>query len=213
MKTFIDHFEETTIIGVLRNIDKSEIMPLLSASYDAGIRVMEITLNTNEGTKLISEAANVFGGKLSIGAGTVLNIADAEKAISAGATFVVGPNCDDKIAELCKIKNIAYIPGALTPTEIAHAWEASRHGIVKVFPANVFGPGYIKSLIHGPYNGMKLLVTGGVLLEDIREYMVAGASGVAIGAGTVYKKEWIEAKNWGAITGLLKQYITAIKYS
>ncbi len=134
----------------------------------------------------------------------------AENAVAAGATFLVGPHCDKDIARFCRDRSIPYIPGALTPTEIYNAWLESGV-MVKVFPASVFGPSYIKSLIQGPFNGIKLLVTGGININNVKDYIQNGACGIAIGGGTVYKKELIASGNWDELQSLLTEYVTAVK--
>ncbi len=205
MSKFSHYFQAMPIIGVLRGVNEAQLKPVLKASYDAGIRVMEITINTPGSLKLISQAATAYGDTMAIGAGTVLGRRDAEAAVHAGAKFIVAPNCDDDVAAYCQSNNVPYIPGALTPTEIYHAWEKSGE-IVKVFPASVFGSNFIASLTRGPYDAVKMLVTGGVDISNLREYLAAGACGVAVGSGTVYRPEWIAAQNWDAITNMLKQY-------
>ncbi len=209
-RMFNDFFEELPLIGVLRGIDMNHLKPVAQATLDAGVRILEITLNTPDAPKLIEAAAAEFGNKMAIGAGTVLNKQNAELAVQAGAKYLVSPQCDPAIAAYCRDNDIPYIPGALTPTEIYNAWQQS-HVAVKVFPASIFGPSYIDTLVNGPFDGLKLLVTGGVDINNAEEYLENGAFGISIGAGTAYKKEWIASKNWEAITNLLSQYVAIVK--
>lgn len=210
MSRFSEHFSEVPVIGVLRGIEESKLNSAMQSAYDAGMRILEITLNTTGGLELMRQAIGGFGDKMTIGLGTVLNLKEAITAIQSGAEFIVSPNCNDEIAAYCLARDISYIPGALTPSEINHAWQVSRE-VVKVFPASVFGPSYIKSLKRGPFNDVKMLVTGGVNIDNLEEYLAAGACGVAIGSGTVYKSEWVKANNWTEITQLLSRYVEVLK--
>lgn len=200
--------QEVPLLGILRGITKEQLLPVCEASYRAGLRTIEITLNTDNALSLIEIAKTQFGHTLTIGAGTVLTKDMASDAIQAGASFLVAPQCNPEVANYCQSKQIPYIPGALTPTEVYTAWEASKC-MVKLFPASVFRASYIKTLKE-PYNDIQIMAVGGVTKENIQEYFSCGASAVAFGA-SVYKKELLQKGAWDEIETAVKALVDATR--
>ena len=197
-------FSKLPILSILRGVEKQHLERTVQTTIDAGIPALEITLNTNNALELITLASSRFSGRISIGAGTVLRLADAKEAIKAGAEFIVSPNFNPEIAKFAKDKGLAFFPGALTPSEVYTAWEAGAT-MVKIFPAQVFGPKYLKEL-KGPFEKIKLMAVSGVKPENIKEYFDNGADAVAIGA-SVYKQEWIERGEFDKIKELIRKYV------
>jgi 2-dehydro-3-deoxyphosphogluconate aldolase/(4S)-4-hydroxy-2-oxoglutarate aldolase len=143
-----------------------------------------------------------------VGAGTVISKSDLDEALAAGASFIVMPICDREIVEICAKKGVPVFPGALTPREVLEAWQLGA-AMVKVFPSDVFGPGYIKAL-KGPFDKLKLMAVGGVRLDNVGEYFSCGADAVAFGA-SVFKKEWLKAKDFESIGQLVEKYVVAVR--
>jgi 2-dehydro-3-deoxyphosphogluconate aldolase / (4S)-4-hydroxy-2-oxoglutarate aldolase len=177
---------EHRIVAILRGCELAHVLPIAEALYAGGIRLLEITLNSPGAFEAIETASARLGGRMVIGAGTVLDAAEATSAIAAGARFVLSPSLDLPTIRRTIDLGAVSIPGAFTATEILTAW---RHGagIVKVFPASV-GPAYFRDL-RGPLPQIPLMPTGGVNLENIREFDKAGAVAFGIGSALVTPAE------------------------
>lgn len=165
------------VIPVARGLDGLSAPILVDALQAGGIHSIEITVEGQGGFEAI---AAVAGGETTVGAGTIVTVSQASRAVDAGAGFLVSPHLDMALLDWARAREVPLIPGALTPTEIAMAW---RHQppAVKVFPAHLGGPGYVNSLL-GPYPDLALIPTGGVDGDNASEYLAAGA--VAIGVGS-----------------------------
>lgn len=171
--------ERTGVIAIVRGVSAEFLPPLLEAFVQGGIRLAEITLNSPDALNQIAGARRRFEGRLHIGAGTVLNPSQATAALDAGAEFMVTPNIDREVIELCQKRKVLVTPGALTPTEIEYALRCgSRY--VKVFPASAFGPRYLKEIL-APLNSAKLIAVGGINAENAAQYIQNGAVGVGVG--------------------------------
>ncbi len=199
-------FKAKPILGILRGADKSNIAPLVETVISAGLGTLEITMNTPNAPELIKIAKKVSGERLTLGAGTVLNLKDLKLALASKASFIVMPVLVQEVAAYCVKRKIPVFPGALTPQEIYQAWDAGAT-MVKVFPAKFFGPEYFKE-IKGPFDQIKLLACGGVTPENLKDYFNSGASAVTFGA-SVFRKEWLAAKDYKSIGQAVKCFITA----
>src|SRR5690625_5071027 len=167
-------------VAVLRLPDASLFEPVCEALYEGGIRILEITLTTPSAVELIARADRMLPEDMLIGTGTVLNGEDVSRTIDAGASFVVSPIVKKEIIETAINNETAVMCGALTPTEIQKAWELGTD-VVKVFPADLFGPNYRKS-VRAALPHLRLMPTGGVSLTNGGEWLDAGA--FAVGAGS-----------------------------
>lgn len=203
----IDKFKKLPVMGILRGISPSDLEPLLETVIEAGLETIEIALNTDNAITLIRKAVKVSSGKLTVGAGTVLNEEDLKRAIDAGATFIVTPVLIHEVAVHCAENKIPLFPGALSPAEIYRAWQAGAT-MIKVFPASVFGPSYFKA-IKGPFNNIELMAVGGVTTENIQQYFLNGAQAVAFGA-SIFKKEWITKKDFSSVKKCVSKFINTV---
>jgi 2-dehydro-3-deoxyphosphogluconate aldolase/(4S)-4-hydroxy-2-oxoglutarate aldolase len=202
----IEKFKRLPILGILRGIDLESVEPLVEASVSAGLKTIEITMNTRGAATLIAKAVASAGKRLTIGAGTVLSVKSLEIAMDAGATFIVTPVLVEDVMKYCVKNKIPVFPGALSVQEIYNAWNAGAT-MVKVFPAGSFGPNYFKE-IKGPFNNIELLACGGVTPENMKEYFASGASAISFGEN-VFKKEWLNSKNFKSIEEAVRRYIVA----
>ena len=164
-------------------------------------------MNTTDAPELIRRAKKKARGKLVLGAGTVLNMKDLKGALDAGATFIVMPVLVKEVTAYCLKYKIPVFPGALTPQEIYQAWQEGAT-MVKVFPAKVFGPEYIRE-IKGPFNDIKLMAVSGVNPQNMREYFACGASAVAFG-GSVFSRQRLQNGDYSGITSDIKAYLQAL---
>ncbi|WP_238883467.1 bifunctional 4-hydroxy-2-oxoglutarate aldolase/2-dehydro-3-deoxy-phosphogluconate aldolase [Clostridium sp. YIM B02551] len=166
------------LVAVVRGENLEEGKNIITASKDAGITSIEITYTNKDASELIKHFIN--DEDLCVGAGTVTNIKIAKEAIESGATFIVGPNFDEEIAEYCNNKKVLYIPGCITPSEIIKA-QKYKCSMVKIFPGDLVGPKFIKA-IKTPIPNIKYMVTGGVNLENMEEWIKAGTDALGIGS-------------------------------
>lgn len=170
---------ETGVISIIRGIVGESAERAIDALVSGGVRCLEITMNTRGALDLI-RAARGRHPDIAVGAGTVLSVADARKAIAAGADFVLAPTLSAPVIRYCNRRDALPVPGVFTPTELLDASLAGAL-LIKVFPAGSVGPGYIKDLL-GPLDGMKLLPVGGITLENTADFMKAGAFAVGVGS-------------------------------
>lgn len=197
------------LVAISRGVKPELMVKTAKALYDGGVRSLEITFNQASDTCIqdtetsIKQVKQALGDKMCIGAGTVMTIEQAEAAYQAGADFALAPDTNiDVIKKIVKL-GMAAVPGALTPTEIAAAYQAGA-SIVKLFPAGNMGLNYIKA-IRGPINHVPLMAVGGVNVENIREFLDNGFTSVGIGSNIV-KNSLIEAGKFDEITALAKAY-------
>ena len=200
-------FQKQPIMGIVRGVSLGQIEPLVEAVIQSGLRTLEITMNTTDAPELIRRAKKKARGKLVLGAGTVLNMKDLKGALDAGATFIVMPVLVKEVTAYCLKYKIPVFPGALTPQEIYQAWQEGAT-MVKVFPAKVFGPEYIRE-IKGPFNDIKLMAVSGVNPQNMREYFACGASAVAFG-GSVFSRQRLQNGDYSGITSDIKAYLQAL---
>ena len=201
-------FQEEPVLGIIRGVTGESFPGVLSAVISAGLRFVEVTLNTPNAPSLIEKASNSFSRSLCIGAGTVLSLADAQKAATAGAQFIVAPTLNEDVAEFCKQQNLAYFPGALTPTEIEKAWNAGAT-MVKVFPASQVGSEYFR-VIKGPFEKVRLMAVGGIGPKNISEYLSAGADAVALG-GSILSPSRMRNKEFSLIQKEIEVFLLAVR--
>ncbi|MFC1548949.1 bifunctional 4-hydroxy-2-oxoglutarate aldolase/2-dehydro-3-deoxy-phosphogluconate aldolase [Candidatus Omnitrophota bacterium] len=204
----IERFDELPLMGIVRGVGTAETGPLIETVIKAGLKTIEITMNTPGAADIISIAGDLSKGRIDIGAGTVLSTKDLDAAIEAGASFVVMPSFIKDVVSSCIDKKIPVFPGAFTPKEVFEAWEAGAY-MVKIFPSGMLGPQYIKQL-KGPFDKVKLMAVGGVRPDNIADYFSCGVDAVAFG-GRVFRKEWIAKGDFGSIGDLVAQYVKEVK--
>ena len=178
----LDAIVRNRVVAIVRTDDSSSLVGVARALYDGGISLIEITMTVPGAIDVIRRVEEALRGEdVYLGAGTVLTPELAEAAIDAGAQFIVSPSLNVDTVSYCNQSETIVLPGAFTPTEVEAAWKAGAD-IVKVFPANVAGPGYLKDLL-GPLPDVRLLATGNVNFESAAEYLANGA--VAVGVGGI----------------------------
>jgi 2-dehydro-3-deoxyphosphogluconate aldolase / (4S)-4-hydroxy-2-oxoglutarate aldolase len=179
MSVYLD-LKRNGIVAVLRHARIQTIVSIVQTLKEAGVTVLEVTMETPMALRIIEKLCTEFADHMTIGAGTVLDTETARAAILAGAKFVVSPTVNIETIRTVKRYGVLCVPGAMTPSEILTAYECGAD-IVKVFPANVLGPAYIIKAIAGPFPHIPLLATGGINLDNVEDYIKAGA--VAVGLG------------------------------
>jgi 2-dehydro-3-deoxyphosphogluconate aldolase/(4S)-4-hydroxy-2-oxoglutarate aldolase len=208
MLTVQQQIERSKIVAILRNVPLDRLPRVMEALYEGGIRVAEITLNSDGALDGIRVMRNMYEGKMSIGAGTVITALDVERAIDAGAEFLISPHTDERVIEAALSRSSVPIPGALTPTEVVRAVTAGAP-YVKLFPCTTFGPSYVKELL-APLNHVKFMAVGGITAKLAAAYIQAGAIAVGAGSGLVSHAD-VMAHNYAAITSNARELVRHIE--
>jgi 2-dehydro-3-deoxyphosphogluconate aldolase/(4S)-4-hydroxy-2-oxoglutarate aldolase len=179
----LDRIRSTGLIPVIRARSADEANRAVDAIQAGGVGVLEITMTVPGAVDLIREVAARATDAV-VGAGTVLDPQTAIRCIDAGAQFILSPALNPATIATCRERDVAIIPGALTPTEVVAAWTAGAD-LVKVFPAgSVGGPDYLKAL-KAPLPEIDLVPTGGVNLETAGDFIRAGAAALGVGSALV----------------------------
>ncbi|TWI80888.1 beta/alpha barrel domain-containing protein [Chitinophaga japonensis] len=205
--TIIAAFERSRMIPVFYNDDEATCLQVLQTCYDAGIRVFEFT---NRGEHARRNFAAMRDKKLVdmpdlyLGIGTIKNAADAEVYTGMGADFIVSPIMEEGTAAYCRSANILWIPGCMSPSEIAVA-EKLEAPLVKLFPGNVLGPGFVKA-VKPLFPQIRFMPTGGVepTQESMQSWFDAGVVCVGMGSNLL-SKQLIESQDWAALQTKIKQ--------
>ncbi|MEJ5258494.1 MAG: bifunctional 4-hydroxy-2-oxoglutarate aldolase/2-dehydro-3-deoxy-phosphogluconate aldolase [Fervidobacterium sp.] len=178
-KAMVKEIEKYRLVTIIRTKDVSDALSKANLLCNSGVKFVEVTFTVPNAHEIIRTLRKEFPD-VYVGAGTVINVDMLEKAIDAGACFIVGPNFDERISEICQAKDILYVPGIMTPTEIVKAM-SHGHELLKVFPGEVLGPEFVKAM-KGPFPDAKFIVTGGVSLENLDEWFKVGATAVGMGS-------------------------------
>lgn len=167
------------LVAVIRSKTAEEAMVTAQSAVNGGVKFVEVTSSVPGALDVIRTLASE--GRVHIGAGTVLSKTQAEAAINAGAEFVVSPSSELDLIPICHAANVAYYAGAMTPTEILTAARAGAD-LVKIFPADCLGgPNFIRQMA-GPFPEIPFMVSGGVSLTNVKEYVHAGVNGICLGS-------------------------------
>lgn len=205
----LSRISRTGIVPVVRASTGAEAIALVQAIRAGGVDVIELTMTVPGAIDVIRELVRSCGDEVVVGAGTVLDPETARACILAGARFVVSPIVDLPTIACCRTYDVPVMPGALTPTEVVRAWQAGA-SMVKVFPCGaVGGASYVKAL-KAPFPQIPLCPTGGVSLENVGEFIQAGAAAVGAGADLADLKK-IRAGAAGEVTERARRYARAIE--
>lgn len=199
---------EHKIVAILRGIEDRHADAAGQALIDGGIRMMEITMNTEGAAVMIDRWRSRFDGQAAVGAGTVLDVDMAKIAVDAGAQFLISPNLDEAVITYGRERGISVWPGVMTPTEIVKAWKAGADA-VKLFPMGTLGTKYL-SEIRAPLDHIPMMATGGVDLHNIAEYFGAGACAVGMG-GKLVNLDWVRAGKFDLVTERARQFVNAVR--
>jgi 2-dehydro-3-deoxyphosphogluconate aldolase/(4S)-4-hydroxy-2-oxoglutarate aldolase len=204
MSDVLNEVNAGKMVAIIRAPSSELLVDVAKAIYEGGIRVIEVTMTVPNALEIIAEVHRQIGDKIILGAGSVIDSETARAAMLAGAEFIVSPVVRHDVIQCCKRYGKAVMPGAFTPTEILTAWEAGAD-VVKVFPANIGGPGYLKA-VKAPLPQVQLMPTGGVNLETLESFMDAGACAVGLGSSLV-TKELMAAGDVDGIRNLSVRYV------
>lgn len=180
MSTLDDALSQCPLIAILRGITPPEALEIGQTLFDAGIRIIEVPLNSPEPLKSIEQLASQFGGNALIGAGTVMTPDDVIEVRDAGGELIVMPHSDAEIIDEAKAEGLICLPGVATPTEGFSALTNGADGL-KMFPGEAMPPKIVKAWRAVFPEAIKLMPVGGVSADNISDYLAAGASGFGIG--------------------------------
>jgi 2-dehydro-3-deoxyphosphogluconate aldolase/(4S)-4-hydroxy-2-oxoglutarate aldolase len=200
--TLIETIEKYKLMVAVRTDTPEKAYQAARACIKGGIHLVEITFSVPEAEEVIRKLCHET--KALIGAGTVLSITDLKKALKAGASYIVSPHLDERIIKYTKKEDAVSIPGACTPTEIYRAYRAGGD-IIKLFPFVEMGGLNFLNAIRGPMPFVRFMLSGGVNLSNISEYLSVRASCILIGS-SILKKEFVTAEDWDSITELSKRF-------
>jgi len=196
-------------VGAVVRAPSGEVLAdVAEALLSGGVEAIEITFTVPRAPQVLEQVADRLGDKIVLGAGTVLDPETARTAFLSGAQFIVAPTVSLPTIELCLRYGKPVMPGAMTPTEVLTAWQAGAD-IVKVFPSEITGPGYLKSL-HGPLPQVRLMPPGGVTLQTAADFLKAGACALGIG-GSLVEPKAIAARDMTRISSLASQFIQIVR--
>ena len=199
---------DTGIVAVIRADNGEQLVDVTEALVAGGVTAIEVTFTVPKAHKVLEFVADRFGDQIQLGAGTVLDAETARIAILAGAEFIVAPIVDLPTIEISHRYDKAMMPGALTPTEVVRAWQAGAD-VVKIFPSDLTGPSYLKSL-KGPLPQIRMMPTGGVNLDTAETFLKAGACALGVG-GSLVEKSALASGNMDRIRDLASQYVEIVR--
>ena len=206
--TTMEMIKEIGVVPVVKIDDINDTKPLVEALIKGNLPVAEITFRTACAEEAIRITASEYPQML-VGAGTVITSAQAIRAIDAGAKFIVGPGYSASVAKVCQTRDIPYLPGCVTPTEIITALDAGID-IVKFVPASVYGGLKAIKALSAPFTTVKFIPTGGVSADNLAEFL-ANPKIVACGGSWMVSDALVKAKNWDEITRLSNEAVEIAK--
>ena len=203
----LDIIRNTGVVAIMRTRSSEQLLRAADAIREGGVCAIEVTMTTPGALSVIEQAASRYDQDVLFGAGTVLDAESARAAILAGAQFIVAPTLNQGLITLCRRYSIPVMPGAYTPTEALTAWECGAD-MVKIFPAGVGGPGFIKAL-KAPLPQIDLVPVGGVTLDNTAEFIRAGAAAVGVGSALINQK-LLESKDFATLTDRARRLVEEV---
>lgn len=182
----INTVKEEQIIAIVRGVEEKKALKIARALYEGGIKLIEVTFNTQGAEKMIRAIKREMGEKIYVGAGTVLDAETARQAITAGAEYILSPSLNKDMVDTCNIYGKVAVPGIATPSEALKAMQVGAD-LIKFFPAAASGADYMRS-IRGPLDQVEIIAVGGINLNNASVFLENGAVALGIGSSLVDKK-------------------------
>jgi 2-dehydro-3-deoxyphosphogluconate aldolase/(4S)-4-hydroxy-2-oxoglutarate aldolase len=196
------------VVAVVRAESPDQLVGVAEALAAGGVTAIEITFTVPDALAVLKAVRTQLGDRIILGAGTVLDPETARAALLAGAEYIVAPTTNVEVIRLCRRYDKVVMPGALTPTEVLTAWEAGAD-VVKIFPADIGGPAYLKAL-RGPLPQVRLMPTGGVDLDTAEQFLRAGACCLGVGSQLVEPRA-LKAGQFDRIQELATRYAGIVR--
>jgi 2-dehydro-3-deoxyphosphogluconate aldolase/(4S)-4-hydroxy-2-oxoglutarate aldolase len=207
-ETTLKRILDCGIVAVVRAESGELLANVVKALAEGGVTAAEITFTVPDAVEVIRRVRKEVGDSVVLGAGTVLDPETARSALLAGAEYIVSPAVNVEVIRMCRRYDTPVMPGAFTPTEVITAWEAGAD-VVKIFPAEVGGPGYLKAL-RGPLPQVRMMPTGGVDLNTAEAFLKAGACCLGVGSSLVEPKA-IAAGDFARLRDLASRYAAIVR--
>lgn len=207
MNSVAETIQNMGVVPVVVLHDAKDAAPLAKALCDGGLPCAEVTFRTDAAQESIAVMTREYP-EMFVGAGTVLTVDQVDRAVSAGAKFIVSPGFDPEIVDYCLGQNIPVFPGCITPSEVAQAVKRGLK-IVKFFPTEQFGGMATIKAIAAPYVGLKFMPTGGVNAKNLENYLACDEI-IACGGSWMVKGDLIKAGKFDEITSLTKEAVELV---
>lgn len=207
MENIMVQIEKTGVIPVVVINDVEDAEPLAQALCEGGLPCAEVTFRTAAAEESIRKMTDIYPNML-IGAGTVLTTEQVDRAVVAGAKFIVSPGFDSEVVDYCILKQIPVFPGCITPSEVAQAVKRGLK-VVKFFPAAQFGGVSTIQALAAPYVGLKFMPTGGVNAKNLADYLQC-KSIIACGGSWMVKSDLIKAGEFEKIKDMTKEAVSLV---
>lgn len=206
--TMMEKVSSMGVVPVVVLENAEDAVPLAKALIDGGLPCAEVTFRTAAAEESIRRIAEAYP-EMFVGAGTVLSIEQVDKAMNAGAQFIVTPGFDPEVVDYCLSKDIPVFPGCVSPSEISQAVKRGLK-VIKFFPAGSFGGVNTIKALAGPFVGLKVMPTGGVNAKNLEEYLTCSAV-VACGGSWMVKGDLIKAGDFDKIEALTREAVELVK--
>ncbi len=204
MKPVLEIVAKHKLVAIVRLDDLSTAKYITDALIEGGIRAIEFTLTNPDAYVTIADIRQLVEDSAAIGAGSVVTAEQVKRVAAAGAQFVVSPVCKRGVIDACHALDLPTMPGAFTPSEIQQAWEWGASA-VKVFPANHLGPRYFKDVL-APLPHLRLMPTGGVSLDNMRDWLDHGAFALGVGSSLI-NNEALADRDWNRLRQNARRYV------
>lgn len=208
MKSIEERFAELKVVPVVVLNDVKDAAPLAKALVEGGLPCAEVTFRTDAAAESIRIMTEAYPDML-VGAGTVLTTEQVDRAVEAGAKFIVSPGFDPEIVDYCIGKNVPVFPGCISPSEVAQAVKRGLK-IVKFFPAEQSGGLAMIKAMAAPYNMLKFMPTGGINTKNLKEYLACDKI-LCCGGSWMVKGDMIKAGEFDKITAMTKEAVAKVK--
>lgn len=210
-QSVLERIYEEKIIAIVRGIPSGKIAALAQALAEGGVSCIEVTFDQTNPEETLTSLRTIkseLGDRICLGAGTVMTVEQVEQAAQAGAEYMISPNVDEAVIRATKALGKVSIPGAMTPTETAFAYQCGAD-IVKLFPAGLLGPAYIKA-VKAPLKHIPVSAVGNITIENCADFIQAGAVGVGVG-GNLVSALLVKEDCFSQITATARAYREKLK--
>jgi 2-dehydro-3-deoxyphosphogluconate aldolase/(4S)-4-hydroxy-2-oxoglutarate aldolase len=208
MDAILEYLMKEKVVAVVRRLPGDVFAEVVASLVNGGMRSIEVTMDADDALLQIERTVNRYEDNVVVGAGTVFTSKQAQDAVQAGAKFLVCPHLDVSLLETAQKLGVPLIPGVMTPSEIQTAISNGATA-VKVFPASVVGPGFVRDVL-GPFSGLSIMVTGGLTLSNFEPFLLAGAAVVGLGS-FLFPRADLESGNWKGIETRAQQVMDVVK--
>jgi len=183
------------LVAIVRAESAEIALDAAKAGFQGGLCILEITFTVPAAEDAIESLRKILPEAI-VGAGSILSAQQGDRAVKAGAQFLVSPHCDPQLFDWAHRPDVLYMPAGFTPSELMSAWN-SGFKLVKFFPASAQGPDFLKSILQ-PLPFLRLMATGGIDKTNVGDFLRAGAAALGVG-GSIFRTSFLQQKDWKSI--------------